>query len=1481
VLSSRSSRRQIQRALFLAGILLILAVCGPRLLAPSTRTSGSSHGSVVISEFMAAGQSQLADEDGEYPDWIELHNRGLQSVNLLGWSLTDDPAEPDKWMLPSVDLAAGGYLVLFASGKDRPRSAGGPKEIPAERLVPPAELHTNFRLAAEGGYLALYDNTSRRFLDVGSFTYPEQQGGMAYGGCGAPDSACYLPDPTPGEPNDETNAWQGLAAPVTSSTPHGFYDALFEVELSTATPGAEIWYTMDGSEPTEGNGKVYTGPITIPGTTVLRAVAVKADYRSGSPATFSYIFPEQVLRQPEDPPGYPARWGTYGKVEPLRTTGVPQPADYAMDPAVVEDPKYHDRMRDSLLSLPTLSLATGIDNLDIYFVDPLAQGIGSERPVSAEWIDPTGETEGFRVDAGLRIQGKLARSDLVPKHSLRLLFRKAYGSPQLEYELFPGSPVSDFDVLVLRAGSVDSYACYPFFKTPHATYAKDEWMRRSQLAMSGFGARGRFVHLYLNGLYWGVYNLVERPDASFAASYFGGEKEEWLSAKPGGADEGILCRIDSMRRLAELGQMADPAHYAAMLEFIDPVQFSDYLIAHWYAGGKDSFENNWYTAMRQPDGPFLFFAWDDEMSWLNGASVDMGPDGMGDRMFPNIIKSLFAALLLNPDFRVTLADRLYKQISPGGALSDESARARWLEITGELEEAMIAESARWGDTWFDPPITQADWHEGRGAVLAQMNGNAARLLALARAQGYYPPVDPPVFSQAGGSFEGRLRLTMSAWQGDIYYTLDGSDPRAQVTGAVNPAAIQYADAIELSGSTRVRARVLADGVWSAMNEADFVESSQPDGLRITEIMYNPLDGDDYEFLALSNVGAFEVDLSGARFAGIDLRFDRGTRLAGGATMVLAADADAFRSRYPDAPIGAVYSGELSDRGETIVLRDIAGDVLLSLAYDDEDGWPLTADGPGDSLVLTDLTGDANAPSSWQASSVLYGTPGTRGWAGAPHGSPLGPDGASSATAGGAAVPAASRQSIGAKSPQPAYLTNIRFGDRATLVGYDVYFDARLLDPEEQPVVRPGDLLEYILYWRMGQPPEEEAHIELLTPEGESLGLVNRQIGQLSEPQANCSTAELVPDRITVQIPHDAADGLVRPVVSLDILRTGERLDAYASTGERLGDDYRLPWLKITGGAPQRVPQSQPAHAVGIRFGEDLLLAGYDASLNGRPLDMDDLPVVRPGDTLEFVLYWRMRPPAGEQVFMELLTPDGQRVQLITRPIGEQSGSQSAPSAAGLVADRMVVQIPEGAPVGLVQPVVHVYLPEISDRLDVYSSSGERLGADYRLPWLKIIGSVLQPGLQEPVAARFGEQIELLGYSLQPLKPGVQAGQTLTMTLYFRTQAHVGEDLLRFVQLHNAEYGIAAQNDSRPAAGRNPTWAWKTGEVVADEVVMTVAPDAAPGSYRFLVGFYRPEDGARLSVWDEAGDAVPDRALVLAQATVLPAGDNPAEDAGAP
>ena len=152
-------------------------------------------------------------------------------------------------------------------------------------------------------------------------------------------------------------------------------------------------------------------------------------------------------------------------------------------------------------------------------------------------------------------------------------------------------------------------------------------------------------------------------------------------------------------------------------------------------------------------------------------------------------------------------------------------------------------------------------------------------------------------------------------------------------------------------------------------------SRQPQ-VRITELMYNPPGGSDYEFIELKNVGAGPVDLSNATFRGISFTFPANAApLPPDELLVLARNANAFAQRYPDVPVNGEYQGNLSNGGEAISLLDSEGNLIEAVTFKDEGGWPISPDGRGDSLILVDFTGNPDAPQSWRASSEVHGSPG--------------------------------------------------------------------------------------------------------------------------------------------------------------------------------------------------------------------------------------------------------------------------------------------------------------------------------------------------------------------------------------------------------------------------------------------------------------------------------------------------------------------------
>src|SRR5581483_9228845 len=101
----------------------------------------SAAAQVRITEFMASNSSTLADEDGDFSDWIEIQNTSASAVNLQNWSLTDSLGNLNKWVFPATNIPPNSFMIVFASGKNR--------------AVAGRELHTNFKLSSDGEYLAL------------------------------------------------------------------------------------------------------------------------------------------------------------------------------------------------------------------------------------------------------------------------------------------------------------------------------------------------------------------------------------------------------------------------------------------------------------------------------------------------------------------------------------------------------------------------------------------------------------------------------------------------------------------------------------------------------------------------------------------------------------------------------------------------------------------------------------------------------------------------------------------------------------------------------------------------------------------------------------------------------------------------------------------------------------------------------------------------------------------------------------------------------------------------------------------------------------------------------------------------------------------------------------------------------------------------------------------------------------------------------
>ncbi len=513
--------------------------------------------------------------------------------------------------------------------------------------------------------------------------------------------------PTPGAPNGL--GFGGWVDEVQVDPPRGFYDAPLTVTLATETTGAVLVYTLDGSAPSAVHGTVVPSSeatLELATTAVLRVVALHDDLEPSSIATHTYLDLDDVIRQPADPEGFPATW------DGLEQSAVT--ADYEMDPEVALDPAYTDDLLAGLRAIPTLSLVLDPDDLfgadDGLYVHSLQRGTEWERPASAELILPD-NTTGFAEECGVRLHGygwRYHSSTL--KHALRLEFRPEYGDSKLDYPLFADAPVDRFDSIVLR--SQGSRGWQDFRDPEQAQYLRDAFARDTAAAMGKVDGHATFVHLYLNGLYWGLYNPVERPDAGFAEERFGGSDADYDAInRRTSTNEAINGDLEAYNTLLALvdEDLTVAENYAAVEAMLNLDDLIDYMLIHQYTSNRDGpeeFSHNNMRGVRHRDGgQFHFFVWDMEYSlWEFDRDVNVDVDVSGSA------SHMYARLRTSEDFRAGYAERARLHLTGDGALTPEAGLARWDARAEEIWDAIVAESARWGDTDRATPYTRdVEW----------------------------------------------------------------------------------------------------------------------------------------------------------------------------------------------------------------------------------------------------------------------------------------------------------------------------------------------------------------------------------------------------------------------------------------------------------------------------------------------------------------------------------------------------------------------------------------------------------------------------------------------------------------------------------------------------------------------------------------------------------------------------------------------------
>lgn len=682
---------------------------------------------IVINEILSSNSLSNMDEDGSYQDWIELYNNGATTENLSGYGLSDDATILYKWTFPSVSIAPGEYLLVWASDKNR--------------TVVGSPLHTNFKLAMAGNAVLL---TNPSGITVDTVPSVPMQSDISYGrlpnGTGA---FVFFQAITPNAVNSNVG-YSELLTPPTFSQNSGFFTAGFNLTLTATIPGATVLYTLDGSDPDENNlsGTTYnyknqypefpgniSGPLlqksyqTLQYSTPIPIIDRSAVANKIASISTTYSFNPTYI------PANPIFKGTVVKaklIKPGALSSTIETKNYFISP-----------QGNNRFTLPVMSLSIPENKLFDYNDGILVAGVDFDtwRTANPTLEPPTSGTtanffrkgianerianmnyfvNGINVlnqNIGLRVHGGSSR--VAQNKSFNISAKTIYGDNSMSYPFFNNKPFDSYSDLVLHNSGND------FDQTMFRDALCQELMKSLNVVTKGYQP----VITFVNGEYWGILSARDKIDSQYFKRVFNIPtseiellEEQYIIIE--GADN--FNYLDMINYVTN-NSLAIPANYDYIKTRLDPENFSDYFISNIFFGNGDWPMNNilyWRkkTASYEPNAPYgndgrwrwLAHDMDDTFSIsnpnfdTNNLAIATAPNGID---YPNPAWSTFLLrkMLENNDFKIDFVNRFADLLNT--SFLSSTIITKMNEMKTVLAPEVPEQSARWAE-----PIDIGDWN---------------------------------------------------------------------------------------------------------------------------------------------------------------------------------------------------------------------------------------------------------------------------------------------------------------------------------------------------------------------------------------------------------------------------------------------------------------------------------------------------------------------------------------------------------------------------------------------------------------------------------------------------------------------------------------------------------------------------------------------------------------------------------------------------
>lgn len=630
----------------------------PAILIFIISLSSLGRAQVVLNEISNANGATVDDELEKSEDWIELYNMGSSSVNLQNYALSNDPNVPRKWVFPNVTIPAYGFLLVYASGRDA--------------FVSNTYLHASFKLKREGFTVILRDQNNN-ILDQKQLTIELQADHSTGRDTDGSGSWCIFSMPSPRGSNNTAACYAGYEPDPVFSIAGGFYSSGQSVALSAPISTGVIRYDFNDNEP-NAFSPVYSSPVNIGSTKVLSA------------RTFSTVnnLPSRVVKN------------TYF-INEQGLGGLP------------------------VFSITTDSLNLWSQDSGIYVLGPNADTafpyFGAnywqkewERRCHVEYYD-AGGTKHFETPAGLKIFGGYSR--VFDQKSFKIKFRSKYGITPIEHVLIDEKPgLDEYRDVILRNGGSDNMG----------TRIRDILSQRLMKGPTVDYQAYEPAILFLNGQYWGQYEIRERQDAEYIERNYGipVENIDFLSHEGvviewAGSDSAFYDMFNYMTT----HDPSDPSFYNYAASKIDIENYADYFIAETYSGNTDwlgDWVNNIrYWRPRTPNGKWRYILWD--LDWGFGLFLGPHTDFLSRArypMVPNEQSDIFNAMLGNETFRNYFVNRYADLINTTFQPGNVSALA--YQLRDEIDAAMTRHGQRWNlpyNYWLAELEEVIGWNEQR------------------------------------------------------------------------------------------------------------------------------------------------------------------------------------------------------------------------------------------------------------------------------------------------------------------------------------------------------------------------------------------------------------------------------------------------------------------------------------------------------------------------------------------------------------------------------------------------------------------------------------------------------------------------------------------------------------------------------------------------------------------------------------------------